>query len=80
MPPYYTSIIPYHFPGNNQTQKRIIQKTAIRRRQLYRQSGVLDGIRIHDLTLRRRTLYPAELQGHLLLFYPCPSCLKSPLK
>ncbi len=29
-----------------------------------RASGVLGGIRTHDLTIRNRTLYPAELQGH----------------
>ncbi len=27
-------------------------------------SGVLGGIRTHDLTIRNHTLYPAELQGH----------------
>ena len=26
--------------------------------------GALGGIRTHDLTLRRRLLYPIELQGH----------------
>ncbi len=28
--------------------------------------GALEGIRIPDLPLRRRTLYPAELQAHIL--------------
>ena len=30
--------------------------------------AVPGGIRTHDLPLRRRTLYPAELQKHLLSF------------
>jgi hypothetical protein len=30
--------------------------------------AVPGGIRTHDLPLRRRTLYPAELQKHLLIF------------
>ncbi len=29
-------------------------------------SGVLGGIRTHDLTIRNHTLYPAELQGHFI--------------
>ena len=29
-------------------------------------NGVPDAIRTHDLSLRRRMLYPAELPGHLL--------------
>ena len=32
------------------------------------QKRVPGGIRTHDLPLRRRTLYPAELQKHLLIF------------
>ena len=32
-------------------------------------SGVPDWIRTSGLSLRRRTLYPAELQGHLLNFW-----------
>ncbi len=30
-------------------------------------SGVLGGIRTHDLTIRNRTLYPAELQRQLIM-------------
>lgn len=30
-------------------------------------SGVLDAVRTHDLTIRNRVLYPAELQGHIWL-------------
>ncbi len=30
------------------------------------ESGVLGGIRTHDLTIRNHTLYPAELQGHFI--------------
>ena len=32
-------------------------------------NGVPGGIRTHDLPLRRRTLYPAELRGHGTLHY-----------
>ncbi len=31
--------------------------------------GALEGIRIPDLPLRRRTLYPAELQAHIIVPY-----------
>ena len=31
--------------------------------------GTPEGIRIPDLPLRRRTLYPAELLGHVWIFY-----------
>ena len=31
-------------------------------------SGTLDAIRTRGLSLRRRTLYPAELQGHIQFF------------
>ncbi len=32
--------------------------------------GTPEGIRIPDLPLRRRTLYPAELLGHTPVLYP----------
>ena len=37
--------------------------------------GVPEVIRTPDLPLRRRSLYPAELLVHTLLFYPNFSCL-----
>jgi hypothetical protein len=36
-------------------------------------SNVPDVIRTHDLPLRRRTLYPAELQRHNMDFYALAS-------
>ena len=42
----------------------------------YPLSGVLGGIRTHGLSLRRRTLYPAELRRRILFLYSTPSAVK----
>ncbi len=45
--------------GNSMIDKK---RTKLLLRSFF---GALEGIRIPDLPLRRRTLYPAELQAHI---------------
>ena len=45
-----------------------IEKKNPRKRCVFGDFGVSGGIRTHDLSLRRRSLYPAELRG-LIHFY-----------
>ena len=55
-------------------EKRATAGSDYANRPVRSRTGVLGGIRTHGLSLRRRTLYPAELRRHLS-FASCSNAL-----
>ena len=63
-------------------EKRATAGSDYANRPVRSRTGVLGGIRTHGLSLRRRTLYPAELRRHFhfstTIFYSLSSRLSTP--